>query len=103
MARLKCLTFDKAGQDALSPELKAKMKADRDRARLIDSIGLIVTDVIAGTKVNYYPWFDKQTNTCADPVESYILTTEVFQVGREWTCKIKGVSGLVSINHLQIR
>ena len=32
--RIKCITFDKAAQDALPKHIKAKMKADREKARL---------------------------------------------------------------------
>ncbi len=31
---MKCITFDKAAQDALPEHIKAKMRADRDKARL---------------------------------------------------------------------
>lgn len=34
MDKIKCITFDKAAQDALPEHLKAKMKADREKARL---------------------------------------------------------------------
>ena len=34
MDRIKCITFDKAAQDALPKHIKAKMKADREKARL---------------------------------------------------------------------
>lgn len=33
MDKTKCITFDKAAQDALPEHIKAKMKADRDRIR----------------------------------------------------------------------
>lgn len=33
MDKPKCITFDKAAQDALPEHIKAKMKADRDKAR----------------------------------------------------------------------
>lgn len=33
MNQTKCITFDKAAQNALSEHIKAKMKADRDNAR----------------------------------------------------------------------
>lgn len=34
MDKIKCITFDKASQDALPEHIKAKMKADREKARL---------------------------------------------------------------------
>lgn len=34
MDKTKCITFDKAAQDALPEHIKAKMKADREAARL---------------------------------------------------------------------
>jgi hypothetical protein len=34
MDKIKCITFDKAAQDALPEHIKAKMKADREKARL---------------------------------------------------------------------
>ena len=33
MNKTKCITFDKAAQDALPEHIKAKMKADREKAR----------------------------------------------------------------------
>ena len=33
MERIKCITFDKNAQDALPEHIKAKMKADREKAR----------------------------------------------------------------------
>lgn len=33
MDNMKCITFDKAAQDALPEEIKARMKADREKAR----------------------------------------------------------------------
>ena len=35
MDKTKCITFDKAAQDALPEEIKAKMKADRTTAKAI--------------------------------------------------------------------
>ncbi len=32
--KIKCITFDKDAQDALPEDIKAKMKADREEARL---------------------------------------------------------------------
>lgn len=41
MERIKCITFDKAAQDALPQHIKDKMKADRAKARKeMDSKGL---------------------------------------------------------------
>jgi len=34
MSEIKCISFDQAAQDALPEHIKAKMKADRDKARL---------------------------------------------------------------------
>lgn len=34
MGKIKCITFDKIAQDALPEHIKAKMKADREKARL---------------------------------------------------------------------
>lgn len=34
MEKPKCITFDKAAQDALPEHIKAKMKADRDKIRI---------------------------------------------------------------------
>lgn len=34
MDKIKCITFDKAAQNALPEHIKAKMKADREKARL---------------------------------------------------------------------
>lgn len=34
MDKIKCITFDKNAQDALPAHIKAKMKADRDNAKL---------------------------------------------------------------------
>ena len=33
MDKIKCITFDKASQNALPERIKAKMKADRENAR----------------------------------------------------------------------
>ena len=33
MDKTKCITFDKSAQDSLSEHIKAKMKADREKAR----------------------------------------------------------------------
>ena len=33
MKQTKCITFDKATQDALAEHIKAKMKADREKAK----------------------------------------------------------------------
>lgn len=33
MKKIKCITFDKAAQDVLPEYIKAKMKADRNKAR----------------------------------------------------------------------
>lgn len=33
MDKIKCITFDKAAQDALPEHIKAKMKADREKDR----------------------------------------------------------------------
>lgn len=33
MGKIKCITFDKAAQDALPERIKAKMKADREKAK----------------------------------------------------------------------
>lgn len=33
MGKIKCITFDKDSQDALPEHIKAKMRADRDKAR----------------------------------------------------------------------
>ena len=38
MKRIKCITFDKAAQDALPEHIKAKMKADRVAARERDCL-----------------------------------------------------------------
>jgi hypothetical protein len=55
--KMKCITFDKAAQDALPEEIKAKMKADRERAQ---------TEKKSKTQ---YSWFPKGGN-CYDVFDS---------------------------------
>lgn len=102
MDKTRCITFDPAAQEALPDHIKAKMKADRDSARAIKKIGIDVRDVIAGTEVYYYPWIDHQHHTHAEPIKVTIRHTQVWQSGREWVCSVKGVTGCLSIRHLQL-
>jgi hypothetical protein len=55
--KMKCITFDKAAQDALPEEIKAKMKADRERARMKQK---------SNTQYSWYP----EEGICPDVFDS---------------------------------
>ena len=47
MEKIKCITFDKAAQDAIPQHIKDKMKADRDKAeKELESKGLNIPCVV---------------------------------------------------------
>jgi hypothetical protein len=50
--KMKCITFDKAAQDALPENIKAKMKADRERARIEQ--GSMRSCAVCGEKLREY-------------------------------------------------
>lgn len=72
MKNIKCITFDKKAQDNLPEHIKAKMKADRDKARNVSSFRLQTL------MIEISDWSDKQFGTIKrNPAIVYHLLKEV--------------------------
>ena len=61
------------------------------------------SEIIIGTKVNYYPIISENTGQKFGKTET-VITSEAWELGDGTiVCKVEGVSGGVAINHLEKR
>lgn len=63
----------------------------------MNAIGLSKSQIVVGKEVYYYSWKNKYSN--AEPVKTKI-TSMVYEVSKQLTCFVEGVSGVVCISHL---
>jgi len=56
--KIKCITFDKAAQDALPEDIKAKMKADREKAQQIQKPAVLKYSAFIENTIEMREWLE---------------------------------------------
>lgn len=65
-------------------------------------IGLTKEQIKIGIPVRYYSWINEEKGTCSEALDT-IITSDFWECGNEWVCKVEGISGGAFISHLELR